>query len=86
VEFSTASAILGTPGHSWQETAFAGMSIGHKSLIFASKTIATSIIDLLENLDILKKSREEFTTRLRGRVYVSPLPLEAKPPLDAWKK
>jgi aminobenzoyl-glutamate utilization protein B len=86
LEFSTVSGILGTPGHSWQSTAFAGMSIGHKSLIFAAKTITTSIIDLLEKPDIIQKARKEFATRLRGRVYKSPLSPEAKPPLDAWKK
>jgi aminobenzoyl-glutamate utilization protein B len=86
VEFSTATCILGTPGHSWQVAAFSGTSIGHKSLIFASKTIAASVIDLLENPEILKKAREDFATRLRGRVYKSPLSPDSKPPLDAWKK
>jgi aminobenzoyl-glutamate utilization protein B len=86
VEFSTASSVLGTPGHSWQATAFSGMSIGHKSLVFASKIIATSIIDLLENPAMLRKAREEFTNRLRGHAYKSPLPPETKPPLDAWEK
>jgi aminobenzoyl-glutamate utilization protein B len=62
------------------------MSIGHKSLIFASKTIAASVINLLENPEALKKAQEEFTTRLQGRVYKSPLPPDAKPPLEAWKK
>jgi aminobenzoyl-glutamate utilization protein B len=86
LQFSTASYVVGIPGHSWQSTACVGMSIGHKSLIFASKAIATSVIDLLEDPDILKRSHEEFTTRLQGRIYKSPLPPEAKPPLDAWKK
>jgi len=86
MEFSTATAVLGTPGHSWQFTVSCGMSIGHKSLIFASKTIAASIIDLLENPETLNKAREELIMRLRGRVYKSPLPPKSKPPLDAWKK
>jgi aminobenzoyl-glutamate utilization protein B len=86
VEFSTASAILGTPGHSWQATAFSGMSIGHRSLMFASKIVATSIIDLLIDPETLKKAHEEFAARLQGRVYKSPLPPDLKPPLKAWKK
>ena len=85
-EFSTATCILGTPGHSWQFTAFCGMSIGHKSLIFASKTIAASVIDLLEDPKTLKEAKEDFTKRRRGRIYKSPIPLDAKPPLDIWKK
>lgn len=86
VEFSTVSRVLGTPGHSWQATAFSGMSIGHKSLLFASKVIALSVIDLLSDPDLLVKASEEFRNRLGNRVYKSPLPPDAKPPLDAWKK
>jgi aminobenzoyl-glutamate utilization protein B len=85
IEFNTATCALGTPGHSWQFTAFSGSSIGHKSLIFASKTIAASIIDLLTKPNILKRAHEELTARLQDRVYKSPLSAEAKPPLDAWK-
>jgi aminobenzoyl-glutamate utilization protein B len=62
------------------------MSIGHKSLIFAAKTMAASVIDLLTKTDVLKKAQEEFMNRLQGRVYVSPIPPDLKPPLDMWKK
>jgi aminobenzoyl-glutamate utilization protein B len=86
VEFSTASRVLGTPGHSWQATAFSGMSVGHKSLLFASKVIASSVVDLLSDPDALLRVREEFVRRLGNRVYRSPLSPDAKPPLDAWKK
>jgi aminobenzoyl-glutamate utilization protein B len=86
VEFSTASRVFGTAGHSWQATAFSGMSIGHKSLLLASKVIALSVIDLLSDSDVLVKAREEFAGRLGGRVYKSPLSADAKPPLEAWKK
>lgn len=85
LEFSTAACVLGIPGHSWQFTAFSGMSIGHKSLVFASKTIATSAIDLLAKPDLLKKARKEFKRRLAGRVYKATLSPDEKPPLDAWK-
>jgi aminobenzoyl-glutamate utilization protein B len=85
VEFSTAACVLGTPGHSWQFAAFCGMSIGHKSLIFASKTIAASVIELLENPKRLKEAKEDFIRRLQGRVYKSPLPSDAKPPLGIWE-
>jgi aminobenzoyl-glutamate utilization protein B len=66
MEFSTTCCILGTPGHSWQFTAQAGMSIGHKSLIFASKVMAASALDLLTKPEILEKAREEWKTRLAG--------------------
>ena len=84
MEFGTTTNVLGTPGHSWQNVAMSGMSIGHKSLIFASKVIAATAIDLLTKPDLLKRAREEHKERLAGRTYKSPVPPEAKPPLDQW--
>ena len=85
-EFTTATFILGSPGHSWQNTAQSGMGIGHKSLIFAAKTMSACVIDLLTKPETLEKIQGEFKQRLGGRVYESPLPPEMKPPLDMWKK
>lgn len=82
MEFGTATFVLGTPGHSWQNVAQSGMGIGHKSLLFAGKTIALSIIDLLTKPELRKKARDELNERLAGRTYRSPVPLEVKPPLD----
>jgi len=81
IEFSTTTGALGTPWHSWQLTAMAGMSIGHKSLIFAAETIAASALDLLTKPYVLKKVRDEFAEAMRGKVYVSPIPAQLKPPL-----
>jgi aminobenzoyl-glutamate utilization protein B len=86
MEFTTASFVLGSPGHSWQNVAQAGMGIGHKSLIFAAKTISTSVIDLMTKPDLVNKAKDEFTQRLGGRIYKSPLPPEMKPALEMWKK
>ena len=86
MEFGTATFVLGTPGHSWQNTAQSGMGIGHKSLVFAAKTISASVVDLLTKPELLKKVKEEFERKLAGRVYKSPLPPEVKPPLDLWSK
>ena len=86
MEFSTATYALGTPGHSWQNVAFSGMSIGHKSLFFASNVIATTAIDLLVKPKLLKKAREELNRRKAGRTYKTPIPDDLGPPLDQWKK
>ena len=84
--FNTTTYVLGTPGHSWQNVAMSGMSIGHKSLIFASKIIAASVIDLLTKPDLLKAAKEELDKRLMGKTYKSPVPPEAKPSLDQWTR
>lgn len=86
MEFSTSTYVLGTPGHSWQNVAFSGMSIGHKSLFYASKIIATTAIDLMTKEEILKEAWEELDKRKAGRVYKSPIPADLGPPLDQWKE
>jgi aminobenzoyl-glutamate utilization protein B len=86
MELTTATFVLGSPGHSWQNVAQSGMGIGHKSLIFAAKTMTTSALDLMTKPDLLKNVKDEFSQRLGRRAYKSPLPPEMKPPLDMWKK
>jgi aminobenzoyl-glutamate utilization protein B len=85
-EFGTTCCILGMPGHSWQFTAQSGMSIGHKSLIFASKTIAATGLDLVTKPSLLKAVRDEWKERLAGRTYKPPIPADLAPPLDQLKK
>jgi aminobenzoyl-glutamate utilization protein B len=86
MEFSTSTYSLGTPGHSWQNVVFSGMSIGHKSLLFASKVIATTAIDFLTKPELLKAAWEELDRRRAGRTYKSPIPEDLGPPLNQWKK
>jgi len=86
VQFRTVYTIVGAPGHSWQNVASNGMSIGHKSTIFASKVMAGSVIDLLHKTELLKKAKEEWERQITRREYTSPLPEDAKPPLDQLKK
>jgi aminobenzoyl-glutamate utilization protein B len=73
-EFSTAACILGTPGHSWQFAAQLGMSIGHKSLLFAAKAMAVATVELLLEPERLDAAREEWKKRMDGRSYSSPGP------------
>ena len=81
-QFSTSMFVVGAPGHSWQNTATGGMSIGQKSSIFASKVMSTTVLDLLTKPEVLKKAKEEWTLRMKNRVYKSPLPADLEPPLD----
>ena len=39
-QITTATAVPGTPGHSWQNAACAGSSIGRKGMVLAAKTLA----------------------------------------------
>jgi len=86
MEFGTACCMLGTPGHSWQFTAQSGMSIGHKGLIFASKVIAASGLELMTDPELLSRVRDEWGERLASRSYKPPIPMDLKPPLNQLKK
>jgi aminobenzoyl-glutamate utilization protein B len=80
LEFTTATTVVGVPYHSWQNVALNGMSIGHKSLIFASKTMAGTAIDLLTKPELLKQVQEDFVKRKAGREYKCPIPPDLMPP------
>jgi len=76
---SVAFTPLGTPGHHWSAVACGGMSIGHKCLAVAAKVMAASCLDFLAEPEVIKKMREEWTVRKKGREYKSPLPPDLEP-------
>jgi aminobenzoyl-glutamate utilization protein B len=80
MEFGTACNVNGAPGHSWQFVACSGSGIGHKSLIFAAKTMAGSALDLFTNQDKIKEARAELVNRLQGKEYIKDPTRE--PPLE----
>ena len=82
IEFGTACNVLGAPGHSWQFVACSGSSLGHKSLIFAAKTMAGSVLDLMTKPELLKEVKEEHKMRLEGQIYTPVGDPDRKPPLD----
>jgi aminobenzoyl-glutamate utilization protein B len=86
VEFDTATWVLGTPGHSWQNVTQSKSGLGHKSLLFSVKVMAGTALDLLANVKLVLKAREEFKHRMGDKKYKSPLAPDDKPPLDVWKK
>ena len=85
-QFRTVYTIVGAPGHSWQNVASNGTTIGQKSTLFASKVMAGTVIDLLSDKNLLLKAKEEWFRQMKGRVYKSPLPADLNPPLDQLKK
>jgi aminobenzoyl-glutamate utilization protein B len=90
LEFGTACNVLGAPGHSWAFVACAGSTIGHKSLIFAAKTMAGAAAELLVDPVLRDRVKEEHKERLKGRNYLTPLPEGLHPPLqialENWAK
>jgi aminobenzoyl-glutamate utilization protein B len=80
VQVLTTCFALGIPGHSWAGTATGGMSIGHKGMLHAAKTMAVAAADLWDNPDLLTKAKAEHQELTGGRRYKPPIPEGAAPP------
>jgi aminobenzoyl-glutamate utilization protein B len=68
------------PWHAWPVVATGGMSIGHKGLVVASKTLAATMVDLYESPQALREVRSEFEKRRGDVVFKAYLP-DGPPPL-----
>ncbi|MFX1284048.1 MAG: M20 family metallopeptidase [Promethearchaeota archaeon] len=84
-QFATACATIGTPGHSWQEVAQAGMSIGHKGMIYAAKILSLATIELMQRPGLVEKARIEFEEKIKKTPFESPLSADAKPPIEYYR-
>lgn len=80
--FRTATFVAGAPGHSWQNVACAGSSIGRKGMVLAAKILALSAADLLTTPQVLVEARKDFEKRRAGHEYRSRVPADQKPPLN----
>lgn len=74
------TAPANTPWHSWAVVACGGMSIGHKGLLFAAKSLAMTMVDLYESEQLRNEIRSEFETRRGTHVYKGYVP-DGPPPL-----
>jgi aminobenzoyl-glutamate utilization protein B len=80
LHFSVTTAPIGAPWHAWPVVATGGMSIGHKGMVYAAKTMAATMVDLYADPANLAEVRHEFEDKTRGVEYVSYLP-DGPPPL-----
>jgi aminobenzoyl-glutamate utilization protein B len=78
------TAPANTAWHGWSVVACGGMSIGHKGLVIASKSLAMTMFDLFEDEKLRKDIRAEFEKRKNGHVYKTYIP-DGPPPLPVLK-
>ncbi|CAN5175901.1 M20 family metallopeptidase [soil metagenome] len=78
LEATTAPA--NTAWHGWSVVACGGMSIGHKGMIFAAKSLGMTMVDLFESEQLRKDIRAEFDKRKGKEIYKSYIP-EGAPPI-----
>jgi aminobenzoyl-glutamate utilization protein B len=57
------------------------MSIGHKGMVYASKALAMTMVDLFENPELIDDVKAEFYERKGDYVYEGMVP-PGPPPLD----
>lgn len=78
----TATWVPGTAAHSWQAVAAGGMSIGHKGMMVAAKTIALTLTDLFTNPEQIQKAAKELKERAGGDFRYEALLGDRKPALN----
>lgn len=70
--FSAATWLRGTPAHSWQAVAAGGMSIGHKGMLVAAKTLALTVHDLMTDASTVQKGACRVRAEARAEFCVPP--------------
>jgi len=68
---SVTTAPADTPWHAWPVVAAGGMSIGHKGMIYAAKTMAATMVDLYVNPTVRAAIQAEFEADKNGREFES---------------
>lgn len=59
-QFTTATWVSGTPGHSWQNVSLGKTGIAYKGMLQAAKILAGAAADLMASPALLEKIRKEF--------------------------
>jgi aminobenzoyl-glutamate utilization protein B len=77
---SVTTAPRGVPWHAWPVVAAGGMSIGHKGMVLAAKTLAATMVDLFDDPAAREAVRAEFAKKTQGFVYKPYVP-DGPPPV-----
>lgn len=85
VGLSTATFVPGSAGHSWQNVAAAGMSIGLKGAAVAAKTLSLTGAELLSNPELIAQAKAELKERQGADFAYKAMVGDRKPPLDYRK-
>ena len=78
VQLHIGNLVIGTPPHSWQTVSQCRGSYAKKSMLYAGKAVAATLMRLFENPALIEKAKEEHKERI-GDGYVCGLPADLKP-------
>jgi aminobenzoyl-glutamate utilization protein B len=77
--FRTACFPAECPGHTWQNVAAIGSSIGEKGIHYAARVLAVSAIELLEKPETIVQARADWQARMQNRKYTTLIPAGQSP-------
>jgi len=80
IRLSATTAPKDTPWHSWAVVACSGMSIGHKGMAYAAKSLGMTMVDLFRDADLRARVKEEFKERKGDYDYKGIVP-DGPPPV-----
>jgi aminobenzoyl-glutamate utilization protein B len=76
----TACYAWGTGFHTWQMVTQGKMSLAHKGMLLAAKTLAATAIDLAGQPETLRDARAELERKREMKPYRCPIPANVSPP------
>jgi len=79
LHLSVTTAPIGVPWHAWTVVAAGGMSIGHKGMLYAARTLSATMVDLMRDSAAREAVRAEFAKQTDGFTYKPYIP-EGPPP------
>lgn len=80
VQMHIGTWVVGTPGHSWQSTSQCRASYAKRSMLYAGKAVAGTIVRLFEAPSLIESAKAEHKQKV-GDGYICPIPKELKPAL-----
>lgn len=78
VQMHIGTNVVGTPGHSWQSVSQNRSSFAKKSMLYAGKAVAATIMRLIDNPALIEKAKAEHFEKTGGE-YICNIPADLKP-------
>ena len=78
VQMHIGTSVVGTPGHSWQNVSQNRASYAKKSMLYAGKAVAGTLMRLMERPEVLAQAKKEHLAKTGGQ-YICPLPKDVNP-------
>ncbi len=78
-QINTATWAANTPGHSWQIVSQGKSDAAHKATLYAGEVMAATVIDMLNDPDMLAAAKKEHADRVGPDGYICPIPAGVKP-------